>query len=115
MVKIIRSLELLGFVIWGVNVFEYILLQSMGHISGLFPNLNADLVTIATILGLIVMIVNLWIRYDRHRIFKKAEAENLQALKNKNIADEMNNFTFDRIIRNIPPEQFKESEDRLKK
>jgi len=114
MIKLLRIAEYFGYVIWGVNVFEFIALQGIGHIQRIFPTLNSDLVTVSTVVGLLVLILNSWIRFDKHRISKRVEAENLRALEIKNKADELNNFTFDRIIKDIPKEDFEESAKRLK-
>ena len=113
--RILKIAEYLGYVIWGVNVFEFVALQGIGHINRVFPTLNSDLVTVSTVVGLLVIILNAWIRFDKHQIDKKLEEENLRALHNKNIADELNNFTFDQIIKSQDFEtEFKNSAKRLK-
>jgi len=114
MIKVIKSLELLGYAIWAVNLFEYILLQSVGYLSGYFPNLNSDLVTVSTIIGLLVIILNAWIRYDKHLMAKKTEKEQLRALENKNKADEINNFMFSQALQELPKDEFEQSKNRIK-
>jgi len=114
MIKLLRIAEYFGFIIWGINVFDFIALQGIGHIQRIFPSLNSDLVTVSTVVGLLVLILNSWIRYDKHRTYKKIEAEQLRALENKNKADELNNFMFSQALQELPKDEFEQSKNRIK-
>jgi len=114
--KFLRISEWFAYVVWGFNVLDFIALQGVGHIQRFFPSINSDLITISTVIGLLVIILNAWIRYDKHLSNKKLQAENIRELQIKNHKLENENFVFRQMIKdNLTEEDIKESENRLKK
>ena len=103
------------YVIWGVNVVDFVALQGIGHIQRLMPSVNSDLSTIATFLGICYFVLIGWMKWDKHKMDKKQQAQTIREMEIKNHKLENDNFVLRQAIKdNVTSEEYKKSADRLK-
>lgn len=104
------------YIIWGVNLIDFIALQGIGHIQRIFPSVNSDMTTVATFLGIAYFILTGWMKFDKHKTDKLQQLQTIRQLEISNHAKENENFVLRQAIKdNLTIEQIKESEERLKR